>query len=267
MRLPSRETLDHPDHLFLHEHDLRELHNPVFSDFTRLMYLDRLRLVLAAVERWAPGRRVLDVGCAQGNFSLELAERWYRVVACDLRQSFLSYLRLKYERGQLTCVNASLERLPFAVNTFDIVLLTEVIEHVAFPERALHEIANLLAPGGILVLTTPNGARLHTGLPTLSEVDNRRELTARQFRPDADGHLFLLAPDELRDLVKAGGLSVVHHRVFSSPWITGRLMARHLSRFLPIRARRFMDRLTLGLPLVDRLLAEGQLIVGRRDAA
>jgi len=263
MRLPSRESLVDSDHLFLYEHDWRELHNPSAHDFTRLMYVTRFELVLRVIDQWASGLRVLDLGCAQGNFSLALAERGYAVVALDLRPAFLRYLRLKYERGHVGCISASIEAFPFLQRTFDVVLLGEVIEHVAYPERLLHDLARLLVPGGTLVLTTPNGERLHAGLPTLGAVKNRQDIAARQFLPDADGHLFLLTRQELLALMADAGFQVVSHKFFSTPWVTGRLMARHVSRFLPVRARAGLDRLTVGLPVLGRWLSEGQLVVAR----
>ena len=264
MRLPSRESLVESDHEFLYDHDCRELHNPVVGDFYRHMYVTRFERVLRAVERWAPGNRVLDVGCAQGNFSLTLAERGRTVVALDLRSSFLRYLRLKYERGRLCCVSASIEAFPFRPYAFDVILLGEVIEHVAYPEQLLRKLTELLAPGGVLVLTTPNGERFHTGLPTLGESASRGELAARQFKPDADGHLFLLTRPELVQLIVNADLAVVSHEFFSSPWITGRLKVRYLARFLSTNVRDGLDRLTIRLPFIKKLLCESQLVVARR---
>jgi len=263
MKLPDKEILVHPDHLFLCEHDHRELHNLSVLDFMRMIYTTRFELVLRAVERWARGKQVLDVGCAQGNFSLTLAERGYAVIALDLRPSFLRYLRLKHEWGQVHCVSASIEAFPFRPNLFDVVLLGEVIEHVAYPERLLQHLSQLLAPGGILILTTPNGERFHTGLPTLADIKDRKELVAKQFKPDADGHLFLLTRGELEALVREVGLEVASHELFGTPWLTGRLMARYVARFLPVGARTFLDRLTVNLPIFGQRLAEGQLIVAK----
>ena len=265
MKLPLRESLVEADHFFLYDHDVRELHNPALSDFTRLMYVTRFQFVLSIVKQYAPGKRVLDVGCAQGNFSLALAERGYAVVAIDLRPSFLRYLRFKYEHGHLHCVTATVEAFPFRASTFDLVLLAEVIEHVAYPERLVRDLVRLLSPGGVLVVTTPNGDRLHTGLPTLRAVGDRRELVVRQFRPDADGHLFLLTRAELLTVIENARLEVTQHQFFNTPWVTGRLGARRVSRFLPVKARAGLDRLTVGLPVLGRLLSDGQLVVARKS--
>ncbi len=143
-------------------------------------------------------------------------------------------------------------------------LLAEVIEHVAYPERLSRDVAGLLVRGGVLVLTTPNGDRLHTGLTTFgAAIRKRRDLVARQFGPDADGHLFLLTRGELVTLVENAGLEVTRHQFFSTPWVTGRLMARHVARLLPVKVRAWLDRLTVGLPMLARQLSEGQLVVAR----
>jgi len=266
MKLPLRDSLRAPDHFFLYDHDTHELHNPDPADFVHLMYVDRFGLVLETVERFAQGSVVLDVGCAQGNFSLALAEKGYRVFAMDLRRSFLQYLLLKYQHGSVSCVAASLERFPFRAASFDVVLLGEILEHVAYPERLIGLAAGLLRPTGILIATTPNGQRVHTGLPTLWEILDRDALAARQFQPDADGHLFLLTGAELRQLTRDAGLTVIEYRLFATPWVTGRLWFRHAARFLPVAARRWLDRQTLRVLGVRRLVSDGQLIVARRAA-
>lgn len=264
MKLPAKETLGHPDHLFLYEHDSQELHNPDAGDFTHLMYATRFSLVLETIQRSARGKRVLDVGCAQGNFSLTLAEQGFDVVAMDLRHSFLRYLRLKQERGEVHCVSASSDRFPFRSAAFDVVLLGEILEHVAFPEDLLLGAAELLAPGGMLVITTPNGEFLRTGLPTLASIKDRTELETRQFQPDADGHLFLVTKAELFGLVHRAGLTVKRHQFLCTPWVTGHLGFRHMSRFVPVRIRLLLDLLTLRVGMLSELVSQGQLLVAQR---
>jgi len=102
MKLTTPENLHYPDHRFLDDHDVVELHNPDKANFTHLMYETRLRQVLEAVDRYAEGKLVLDAGCAQGNRSLALAEEGYRVVAMDLRPSYLRYLLAKVRTGRST---------------------------------------------------------------------------------------------------------------------------------------------------------------------
>ncbi len=272
MHLPARELLSEPAFQFLYEHDLLEVASPDPRAGSRRMYLSRFRAALDAVERSAralgraPGElAILDVGCAQGNFSLTLAERGFRVVAVDLQLDFLRYARLKYERGRVHWVNASLHALPFR-GRFDIVLLGEVIEHVAYPDALLTGLAALLAPSGLLIVTTPNGDRLLTRLPTLSRITDRAALESRQFRPDADGHLYLVTRAELTREFRKSGLREVHHEYFATPWVTGRIKFRYVTRWLPLGLTTFLDKLCLSLPALAKRLAEGQLVVATRSA-
>jgi 2-polyprenyl-3-methyl-5-hydroxy-6-metoxy-1,4-benzoquinol methylase len=265
MKLPRRRDLHHPNHVFLYEHDVRELHNPDPADFMRLMYVTRFQIVLDTLRRSAQGPLILDVGCAQGNFALALAEQGYRVVAMDLRNSFLRYLLLKHERGDVRCVTASVADFPFKAASFDVVLLGEILEHVAYPEKLLSQAAGLLNPGGIMIATTPNGERWHVGLPTLSAAKDREILTSRQFQPDADGHLCLLTKRELSMLARDAGLRVVTHAFLQTPWVTGRLRFRHVGRFLPVKIRLLLDRLTLRIDWLSPFVSEGQLFIAQRE--
>lgn len=62
-----------------------------------------------------------------------------------------------YDQGRRFPVFGRGEQLPFQNDTFDAVLLIEVIEHIAPDREAIKEIQRVLRPGGVLVLTTPNG--------------------------------------------------------------------------------------------------------------
>ncbi|HEV2055655.1 MAG TPA: methyltransferase domain-containing protein [Methylomirabilota bacterium] len=270
MRIPGPDQLSESDFLFLYEHDRLELNSGDPRANSHRMYVSRFEAVLAAVERCAaalgrgPGElAVLDVGCAQGNFSLTLAERGYRVFAVDLRPGFLRYARLKYERGRVHWVNASADALPFR-GLFDIVLLGEVIEHVAHPDALLERLGALLGAAGLLIVTTPNGDRLLTHVPTLSQVADRSSLEARQFQPDADGHLYLLTWSELAREAGKAGLREVYHEYFATPWVTGRIKFRLLTGWLPLSLTAHLDRLCLAVPALAKRLAEGQLVIAAR---
>jgi SAM-dependent methyltransferase len=51
---------------------------------------------------------------------------------------------------------ASAEEIPFANNTFDVVIIKHIVEHLPNPEKAIAEIGRITAPGGALILATPN---------------------------------------------------------------------------------------------------------------
>ncbi len=203
-----------------------------------------LKLVQEGVAR---GSTVLDIAAAQGNFSLALAEAGYQVTWNDLRAELADYVRLKQERGSICFVPGNAFELEFP-QTFDAVLATEVIEHTAHPEDFLVQLSRLVRPGGCVIVTTPNGAYLRNALPRLADLKNREQLEERQFQPDADGHLFLLHPDELIEMANHAGLVLEKLVLFTNPLTAGHMKLEHALRLLPRGAVRGIENVLQRMP-------------------
>lgn len=118
-------------------------------------------------------------------------------------------------------------------------LAGEVIEHVAFPERLLQSARDNLRPGGICVLTTPNGAEYSSKLPTYRQVTDIEELIPRQFH--WGDHLFLYTEEELRGLFAQAGLEVIHLEKYHSAYVSQLKGIRYL---LPLSVLKWMERKT-----------------------
>jgi 2-polyprenyl-6-hydroxyphenyl methylase/3-demethylubiquinone-9 3-methyltransferase len=214
-------------------YDLEEVYGEITHRGYAAAYRERRRHTLNLIaEVLPPGSRILDIAAAQGNFSIALAEMGYRVTWNDLRAELADYVRLKHERGNLAFAPGNAFELAFE-QPFDSVLATEIIEHVAHPDRFLVNVAALVRPGGHIVLTTPNGAYFRNRLPRFSDCPDPEVFEAGQFRPNADGHIFLLHPHELRDLSARAGLEVETLRLFTNPLTIGHLKTEHLLWFLP----------------------------------
>ncbi|MQY07044.1 class I SAM-dependent methyltransferase [Actinomadura macrotermitis] len=157
---------------------------------------------------------VADLGCGDGHTARMIRELAtgldprHRVLGMDWAEA-----PLQSARGEgLTLVRGSLERavLPFADQSLDVVVLTEVIEHLLDTDHAVAEIHRVLRPGGHLLLTTPNlaawfnRALLLAGVqPVFSEVGMRRVYG----RPghEVAGHLHLFTRRALVGLLDAAG--------------------------------------------------------------
>lgn len=152
-------------------------------------YVGMRRITSQLVTRYYPGRTglcILDAGCGTGAMIDELT-RFGTVTGCDLSATALEYCR---RRGLSRLSRASVVRLPFRDETFDLVTSFEVVSHrgVGDCEGALIEFRRVLKPGGRLLLRLPAYAWLysrhdeavHTGRRfTAGEV--RRALEASRF--------------------------------------------------------------------------------------
>lgn len=101
--------------------------------------------------------RILDLGCGTGYGAAALAAgaraASRRVIAFD-RARPAGHARSSL--GSACFVQGELERLPFASTSVDVVVSFQVIEHLADPRGYLAEIARVLAPGGLALISTPN---------------------------------------------------------------------------------------------------------------
>ncbi|HTV41928.1 MAG TPA: glycosyltransferase [Candidatus Sulfotelmatobacter sp.] len=106
----------------------------------------------------APGLRVLDVGAGTCPYRRFFSHCEYRT------HDFKKYEGIKLgntkDYGQID-YESDITRIPVADQSFDVVLCTEVLEHVPEPIEAVREMARILRPGGRLFLTAPLGSGLH----------------------------------------------------------------------------------------------------------
>jgi 2-polyprenyl-3-methyl-5-hydroxy-6-metoxy-1,4-benzoquinol methylase len=243
----------------------REVWPPSYEAFGRYRFLDTLR----RARELAP-TRVLEIAAGGGFNAACLYEDGREIVLNDLRplgeemEAWTTGAHLRWEGGNF------FELEPERLGTFDLVLACEVIEHVAHGDRMLAHLRRFLRPGGTLLLTTPNGAYFRSKLPTHSRVEDFEALEARQFQPDADGHLFLYTAGELERLCREAGYERVEVELTVTPFLSGHAGLR----FLPSRPELApvyvtLDRWArrLGRSARERLCTQLLLTARAREAA
>jgi len=97
------------------------------------------------------GMHVLDLGCGNGCYTVELSRRARWVCGLDIQLPNLRAFRAKMPLDQ-----GPAESLPFAAESFDAVTMIEVLEHTASDTAVLRECCRVLKTGGFLVLFIPN---------------------------------------------------------------------------------------------------------------
>jgi SAM-dependent methyltransferase len=109
---------------------------------------------LDAIAELTSGKHLLDVGCATGFFLEAALERGYEVQGVEFSEVAISLARSDV-RGHIICgdVNTLLAQKP---GRFDVVTAFDIIEHVQDPASFVREIRDILVPGGLLTLSTPD---------------------------------------------------------------------------------------------------------------
>ncbi|MBI3200138.1 MAG: methyltransferase domain-containing protein [Myxococcales bacterium] len=120
----------------------------------------RLEFVANAVGRASTRQgspRVLDVGCGTGNLlAAPLARMGYHVTGIDVHEESIRYAREQHrDIRTLKFEHRAIEDYPS--ESFDVVICSEVLEHVDDPKAFVRELKRLLPGGGTLVVTVPNG--------------------------------------------------------------------------------------------------------------
>ncbi|TMJ01392.1 MAG: class I SAM-dependent methyltransferase [Alphaproteobacteria bacterium] len=109
---------------------------------------------LAAIKERTQGRRLLDVGCATGFFMEAAADDGFDVRGVEFSTVAISLarpdIRARIVRGD---VNTLLAR---ETEKFDVVTAFDIIEHVQNPEQFLRDIREILKPGGVIAISSPD---------------------------------------------------------------------------------------------------------------
>lgn len=109
--------------------------------------------ILQIARRHRPGGKFLDVGCGVG-LCLQMAEEaGYEPWGVEINVRSATYAREVLGRRVL---NSDLAAAAFPADSFSVVLLSHVLEHLAAPEAVFKEIRRILAPDGVVIVDVPN---------------------------------------------------------------------------------------------------------------
>lgn len=233
---------------YSYRYDLLEIYGDTANPGYSYAYTNRFQAAFDFIRSVCPPpASILDVAAGQGNATLALAESGYEVTWNDLRADLAGYAQLKHERGVVHYEATNLFELDPG-RTFDLVLLAEIVEHVAHPDDLLRKVRSLVKPNGHVIVTTPNGEYFRNRLPKFSDCPEPSLFESDQFRPDADGHIFLLHTDELETLAHNAGFRLDRVRLLTNPLTAGHLRSGWLLKRLPEPVVWGVERLTQRLP-------------------
>lgn len=165
-------------------------------------YSDRLQRIAAHLDDHVPhGKRLLDIGCAAGNFITLAQTQGWQVVGLELNRDYVAYAR---KERQLDVRNCSVEDLVEEdTELFNVVTMWDVPEHLYDPVGAFRAVSKLIKPGGVLAITTINHNCINA---KLLQKDWRYYITPI--------HVYSFTPELLTRILASVGLQsqqIVHH--------------------------------------------------------
>ena len=183
----------------------------------------------------------------------------------DIRSELSDYVKLKAENSKIEFMPGNILQQDGKAE-FDAVAAFEVIEHTAHPDQFLKHLTSFIKPGGYLILSTPNGAYCRNNLPCFSDTANKEQFETKQFKPNADGHIFLLWPSELEALAKQCNLNPVMLKTFGTPLSCGHCGIHYLHKFIPHCVLNIVEKAThIFPPFIRNFLSYGLVAVFKKE--
>jgi len=167
-----------------------------------------------------PGIRAIDIGAGQGRHSYEMLRRGADVTAFDQNEKDMADVAEMF--GALVVAGEAPEhavgktvvgdalRLPYDDDSFDVVLMSEILEHIPDDEAAIAEMVRILRPGGLAAVTVP---RYWPEKICWALSDEYHEVEG--------GHVRIYRASELADKLTAAGLEVTgadHAHALHAPY-------------------------------------------------
>lgn len=203
---------------------------------TTAFHVREAALNLKLLKRHARTGRLLDIGCSTGQFLAEARESGWPGQGLEYSPDSSKVAR---ELRGLDVKTGALTGSTFEPNSFDVITLWDVIEHLPDPMGTLRHIAKILAPGGLLVLKTPNVDGLY---PRLSL--RLAGLLGFWGHAEPPGHLYQFSARTLERMGRQAGLETValhHQRIpisysFGSfkQWFRSAKWAAYCAAFAPL---------------------------------
>lgn len=200
-------------------HGLLELQQTLYmsrNPTRRWLHCARRDWIFDAIQRYGTRHRgrALEIGPGSGLYLPLLANRFQEVIAADIEDAYLNHastLRDAYPNLRPVVDDITCSKL--AERSFDLILCTEVVEHIADSARAIAEMHRLLKPGGFLILSTPqrySPLELTAKLAFLPGIVDVVRLIYRE-PVLATGHINLLTAVQLAEQIERPGFRI-HER-------------------------------------------------------
>ncbi len=167
------------------------------NETTKKMKMATFQLRLNLIKQFVKKGRVLDVGCATGYFLEAAKENGFEPFGVELSEYSSNISKKKFGAETIFC--GTLEQCNFSAKSFDVIAMSDLIEHVRIPSQTLSKAANLLKEDGVIMIMTPDTKTLFNNLMGKRWTHYKLE------------HFFYFSFSSMHYLAKQCGLKVVHY--------------------------------------------------------
>lgn len=127
-------------------------------EYKRYADIKRLKFITDTLKKHFPsGAEVLDVGCGNGIISRGIGAEGFNVYGIDISEKAIEKARSLTNMNNVRFDVISAEKLVAEGNRYDVVICSEVLEHLNHPEKLLRVLYQSLTDRGFLIVTVPNG--------------------------------------------------------------------------------------------------------------
>ncbi len=179
-----------------------------------------------SIERFISSGRLLEIGCGMGIFLDEMRRKGWSVTGIEPNPKASEYARKRFE---LEIMPSTLEESDLSSESFDVICLWNVLEHLPAPASALKKLQSALKPGGLLVFSIPN----------LESLD-RRLFGESWIGWELPRHLYLFPKRALSVFLEQNGMAIIAKKVSS-----GSYYGFLLSLYIYLRDHSELDRQTV----------------------
>ena len=158
-----------------------------------------------------PGMQIVDIGCGDGGYASFCARMGADITFVDIQEEKVRALEEKLQgeghTGQIRGITSECNPIPLADGYADLIVSTEVLEHVHSPEQFLNEMVRIGKPNATFLLTVPDARGEHLVKATAPEVYFQEP-----------NHIQIFSPDDFRSLVENCGLEVLDQKHVGAFW-------------------------------------------------
>lgn len=201
--------------MYITKKELEEIWNTVPPDYyqkgekenflQRIWHTGKLKAVLNFIDQ--KPHNILDIGCASGWFLSKIGVYYpdTKLVGIDVYKKAIEYGSKQYKFLEL--IHADGHKIPFPDRSFDLIICTEVLEHVVNPKLVLNEIKRVLTPCGAVIIEMDTGNFLFR-LVWYFWTHLRRGVWHH-------AHIQIFNTEKLEKIIKQCGFSIKKKKIFN----------------------------------------------------